>query len=674
MSGSHVLVELVVVLGTAAVITVVFQALKIPVVLGYVLAGLVIGPNLEVPLVADPKLVHVLSELGVILLMFTIGLELSLAKIRRVGAPAGLTALFEVGLAIVAGTLVATALGFGSLEAFFVGACLGISSTMLVAKAFEELGWKGGFTEVTFAILVFEDLIAVVLFAVLGGVASGSGLDGAELVNLVARLGGFLLLMLAGGLLVVPRAMRWIGQRSRPETVTVVALALCFGGSVLAEHAGYSVALGAFIAGVLVSESGQHEHVFELVKPFRDVFAMVFFVSIGMSIQPAELASELPVILLFSAVVALIKPVAITVGVFLSGRGLRPAVRAGVSLSQIGEMSFVIATIGVSSGVARPSLLAIAVGVSCVTTVSSGALIRYSEQVASWVAHRLPRRLAMFVSFYEAWLEKLDAKKATPWTRLKKPIFVLVVDSGVLIAILIASATVAPRGAAELGLTGVPATVAILAVTAVLAVPFVVSMIRRVVVIAELLAFAMIPLGHEVDLGRAPRRVLLRVLELGLGLVVSVPIVALTQPFVKGGPVVIVGIAVGLAFVVRRSLRDFAGHVSAGSELILELLASAQGQATPHPELHHVENVLPGFGGVASITLDPRSPAIGRSLAMLDLRAKTGATVLAIARGEHGMATPSATEPLQAGDVLAMAGSDEAITAARALFEPTQDG
>src|SRR5687767_14852485 len=276
----HVLIELVVVLGTAAIVTILFQALRLPVVLGYVLAGLLIGPHVPVPLVANPGLVHVLSLLGVILLMFTIGLELPLTTIARVGVPAAMTALFEVGLVIAIGTLVATVVGFSGSTAVFVGACLGISSTMLVAKAFEELKWKGGFTEVVFAVLVFEDLIAILLLAIVAGVASGSGLDAPELAKMLAKLAGFLVLMLVGGLLIVPRAIRWIASRARTETLAISALAVCFGMSALAAYANYSVALGAFVAGVLIAESGRGHDVFELVKPFRDVFAMVFFVSV----------------------------------------------------------------------------------------------------------------------------------------------------------------------------------------------------------------------------------------------------------------------------------------------------------------------------------------------------------------------------------------------------------
>ena len=671
MTGSRVLLELVVVLGTAAVVTVVFQALRLPVVLGYVLAGLMIGPHLPVPLVANAHLVHVLSELGVILLMFSVGLELRISTLARVGVPAALTAVFEVALVIGLGMLVAKAVGLAPLEALFAGACVGISSTMLVAKAFEEHGWKGGFTDIVFAVLVFEDLIAILLLAVLTGVASGSGLDAEGLVRLVARLGGFLAALLVGGLIVIPRIVRWVAARYRQETLLVLALSICFGASVLADYYGYSVALGAFIAGILIAESGRGEEVFHLVKPFRDVFAMVFFVSVGMTIDPAQLATNWYVILLFSIVVMIGKPVGVALGVFLGGHGLQPAVRAGVSLSQIGELSFVIAGIGVTSGVASPALLAIAVGVCCVTTLTSGVLIAKSQGIAKWVARRLPRRLAMFESFYEAWLGRLRQRQASPWRKLRRPVAVLVLDAGVIVAIVIGAAAITPHAAGYLGeyirLDDVAARVLVAGAAAALATPFIVGLVRRVVVIARILALEVIPANETHDIGLAPRRALIVTFGIGISLVVGLPLVAVTQPFVPGGWVVMLVHVVVLVAIARRSLRDFDGHVRAGSELLLELLSQPASRATA--ELAQVEAVLPGFGGVVSIAIGAASPAVGRTLAELDLRARTGATVLAIARGGAGMATPSPTEPLAAGDTLAMAGSDDAIAQARNLFD-----
>ena len=667
MSGSRVLLELVIVLGTAAVVTVMFQALRLPVVLGYVLAGLMIGPHVPFPLVANGDLVHVLSELGVILLMFTIGLELPLKTIAKVGAPAAMTALFEVGLVIALGTLVASLIGFDSSTAVFVGACLGISSTMLVAKAFEELGWKGGFTEVVFAILVFEDLIAILLLAIVAAVASGAGLDAPELARMLAKLGGFLILILVGGLLIIPRAIRWIGARARTETLAISALAVCFGLALLAAQAGYSVALGAFVAGVLIAESGKGHDVFELVKPFRDVFAMVFFVSVGMTIVPEHLWIELPRILALTIVVLVFKPIGVTIGTFLAGHGVHSAVRAGLSLAQIGELSFVIAGL-----VGGESLLAVAVGVSCATTITSPILVRNSERIANAVAARLPKRIGMFVSFYESWLARLRMREGSPWQRYKKSVLVVLLDAAVLITIAIFSATLGPRLLARAGIEGIAVPLMLLGVGSVLALPFAISMIRRVALLSRKLATEVIPIGEPVDLGRAPRRALILTFELGMALAAAVPITAAIQPFVPGSLILVLVVALLLLIAMRRSIKDFEGHVRAGSELILELLSQPPQPNQTVTSLAQVETILPGFGGTASITMPASSPAVGRSLAELDLRAQTGATVLAIAHLDRtGLATPSPTEPLRAGDVLALAGSAEAIAKARALLTAT---
>lgn len=643
MSDARVLLELVVVLGTAAVVTIVFQALRLPVVLGYVLAGLMIGPHVPVPLVADPVLIHVLSELGVILLMFTIGLELPLKTIARVGVGGALTALFEVGLVVAVGTLVARLIGFDSTTAVFAGMCLGISSTMLVAKAFEELGWKGGFTEVVFAILVFEDLIAIVLLAVATAVASGAGLDLAALGMLLAKLGGFLVASLVAGLLIVPRIIRWVATRARRETLLISSLVVCFGAAVLAHEAGYSVALGAFLAGVMIAESGHGHAVFALVESFRDVFAMVFFVSVGLSIDPALLGQNWLEIIVFALVVLIVKPIGVAVGVFASGQGVQPAVRAGVSLAQVGEFSFVIAGV-----IGSPQLLAIAVGVSCITAFTSPISIRRSEAIAKSTVRRLPQRIATFVSFYERWLAR--PKEESVWRRHRRSVLVLALDAAVVIAVVIGASKLERGPWVQL------------AVTCIAALPFAVSMIRRVARLSQRLANEMVPAGGADDLGYAPRHALVLMLELAIALAIVVPLVAVVQPFVQGSFAVLVVVGLVLVLATRRSIADFDGHVRASSEVILEMLAHGTGDSP----LAQVATILPGFGGMSTVIVSAASA--GKTLATLDLRARTGATVLAIARGETGIAAPSATEPLCAGDVLALAGSDDAIAAARTVL------
>jgi len=654
MSSSHTLIELVVVLGTSALVTVVFQALRLPVVLGYVLAGLLIGPHVPVPLVADISMVHVLSELGVILLMFTIGLELPLASIARVGLAGALTAVFEVGLVVTVGMVVAGLLGFDSTTALVIGACLGISSTMLVAKAFDELGWKGGFTEVVFAILVFEDLIAVALLAIVTAVATGTGLDGAALALLLAKLVGFLVLVLVGGLLIIPRVIRWIAERARRETLLISSLLVCFGMSALADGAGYSVALGAFLGGVLVAESGQGEKVLDLVKEFRDLFATIFFVSVGMSIEPALLASEAPRIAVFALVVLLLKPLGVASGVFLAGRGVRPAIQSGLSLAQIGELSFVIA--GISGD---PRLLAIAVGVSVVTTLVSPLLIRNSERISARVAHGLPQRFATFVSFYESWLEQSRTREVSAWHRHRRAILAIILDGGALVAVVIAGVSLAPRALGSLAVASRVKIAIEIGAIGIVCLPFALDLARRIATLSKLLATQIIPDQSKLDLGHAPRRALVVTFELAITLAVVVPMVATIQPFVRASLGVLVVVTLVLIVLARRSLREFDGHVRASSLALAELLA----QPNADPAVPAVETILPGFAGTTTFAIAAGSPAVGRTLRELDLRARTGATVLAILRDGAGVPTPSPDEVLRLADVLVLAGSEQAIAA-----------
>jgi CPA2 family monovalent cation:H+ antiporter-2 len=388
-----------------------------------------------------------------------------------------------------------------------------------------------------------------------------------------------------------------------------------------------------------------------------------------MTIAPGELVREAPAIAAFSLVVLALKPAGVAIGAFLGGYGIRPGVRAGLALAQIGELSFVIAAIGAASGVARPALLAIAAGVACVTTLTSSVFIGRSEAIAGWVATHLPRRIATFESFYEAWLGRLRAREDTLWQRVRRPAGRLAFDTAALLAIAIAASAIAPEGARAIGLTGPAAGAAIVIAAIAIAAPFVIGMVRRAAQIARILALEVVPArgGDAPDLGRAPRRALMLTIELALALAIVFPLIAITQPFLPSGALIILVAVLALVVITYRSIVDFDHHVRAGSELLLELMRHP-GAPPEHP-LGEALGVLPGFGEIVSIELSGTATAVGRSLAELDLRAKTGATVLAIARAGAGLATPSPVEPLRAGDVLAVAGSGEAIASARVLLD-----
>jgi len=324
MQDAHAFLKaLTIVLGVAAVTTVVFQRLRQPVVLGYIMAGLIVGPHVPIPLVADSAVVQTLSELGVILLMFSLGLEFSIRKLAQVGPTAGLTAVLQSSIMVWLGFMVGQLFGWTTLESLFAGAIIAISSTTIIAKAFDEQAVTGRLREIVVGILIVEDLIAILLMAILTAIASGSGLSAGPLAATIGRLAAFLVGLVAAGMLLVPRVVRAINRLKRRETTLVASIGLCFAVALLAQAFGYSVALGAFIAGSLVAESGEEQQVVRLVEPVRDVFAAIFFVSVGMQIDPALVARHWLAVAVLTTVVVLGKVFGVSLGAFLTGAGMR---------------------------------------------------------------------------------------------------------------------------------------------------------------------------------------------------------------------------------------------------------------------------------------------------------------------------------------------------------------
>ncbi len=664
---------LAVVLGVAAVTTLLFQKLKQPVVLGYILAGLIIGPHVPIPIVADPAIVRTLSELGVILLMFSLGLEFRLGTLVKLAPTAGLTALFQSSLMVWLGFLAGRIMGWTSLESVFCGAILAISSTTIIAKAFDEQKIRGRLRELVVGILIVEDFVAIVIMAILTAVATGAGLSAGGLAEVLARLGGFLVGLMIVGLLVVPRAIRGIVRMRSSETTLVSSIAICFGIAVLAHAFGYSVALGAFIAGSLIAESGEGEAIEHLVRPVRDIFAAVFFVSVGMLFDPALVARHWVAVVVLTLLVTVGKIFGVTLGAFLTGNGTRASIAAGMSLAQIGEFSFIIAGLGLSLGATRDFIYPVAVGVSAITTLTTPWLIRGSGAAARFVDRKLPRPLQTFASLYGSWLEGVRTRPRGG-TRLRRLVVNLLVDAAVLTVLAIVVAifreTLAVSITRATGLDDAIAEIAVIAGAVALAVPFLLGIYglsRKLgVTLAEL---ALPTVTGTADLATTPRRALVVALQLACLLAAGAPVVAVTAPFLPGAYAVIPLVlgALFLSVALWRNATELHGHVRAGAEMIVEALAAGTG-GTPGDELSEVHRILPGIGEPEPLRLGADSAAVGKSLAELNLRGATGATVLAITRKGAGVSVPSAGEVLQAGDVLALAGSAEAIAAARTLL------
>jgi len=679
-SGATYLADLGLIVGVAAVCATVFQRLGLPIVLGYLLAGFLVGPSAPLGLAVEPGIAYGVSDLGVILLMFSIGLELSLRRLVRSGPGGVLTALIETSLVMWLGYLVGRLLGWGATESAFVGGICAISSTTIVAKLFSDKGIVGRWREVVFATLVAEDLIAIVLLAALTAVSGGGHMSVAILGRTTGRLLLFLIVMLAGGMLIVPRLVRLIARGKRAETVLMSCLGIALAFAWLSDQAGYSVAFGAFLAGALVSESGEAKLVEAVVRPIRQVFGGVFFVSVGMLFDLSAIRDHAGAVLVLAAVVVGGKIVGVGVGSFVAGHGVRLSVQSGMSLAQIGEFSFIIASLGVKGGVLRPFFVPVAIAVSALTTLLTPLLLRASAGCAAYVDRRLPHAVQTFTTLYGSWTQKLGEarRRRSEWSRIRRLAGFLILDLSIIVGLVVASSLGRGRLAPALhGLLAPRLAGALVTVAAIaLGLPFFWGALRTARRLGRLLAEGAFPPARDgVDLAEAPRRALRATLELAILFAAGAPLVALTQPFLPTaypfGLVLVAGVAL-LALPFWRSTRNLQGHVRAGTQVLLEALVSqSRSEVTAPRKLDELRTLLPGIGAPRALRIGPNAACVGQTLRQLDLRGLTGATVLAIERGTGESLVPAADERLRESDVLVLTGTEEAVAAASDLLART---
>ncbi|MCK6448486.1 MAG: cation:proton antiporter [Planctomycetes bacterium] len=697
MDAYGFLLTLAIVLGTAGITTVVCHVVKQPVVLGYLVAGLIVGPHVPIAPVADARVVQTLSELGVILLMFALGLEFRLKRLLLVGPTAGVTAIIQSSIMVWLGFLVGRGFGWTNLESLFAGAIVAISSTTIIAKAFDDQKIGGRLRELVVGILIVEDLIAILLMAVLTSVASGGGASVGEIALSGAKLGAFLVGLVVVGLLVVPRTVRFVKRFDSPETTLVASIGLCFAIALLAHEFGYSVALGAFLAGTLVAESGKGHAIERLIRPVRDMFASIFFVSVGMLIDPRLVAEHWIAVVALTALVIAGKVLSVSVGAFLTGNGVRTSVQSGMSLAQIGEFSFILAGLGRTLGATGEFLYPVAVAVSAATTFTTPWLIRSSGSAANFVDRKLPHAWQTYAALYGSWLEGMKHSPSVrgPDSVLRRFGRWLALDGIVLATLVLVACLWTDDSAAFLGerfgLEPLFARAAFLILVGAAAAPFAIGVVQVSRRLGRELAASVLPkeVAGRADTAAAPRRALVVSLQLALVLLVALPIVALSQPFlpswVPAAVLVVLLCALGIAFT--RSAANLQGHVRAGAQVVMELLSrqsapttdgepsahGASGRDAPAVGLPELASLLPGMGEPVAVRLEADSSSVESTLAELNLRGRTGATVLAITRGREVMLLPGGHTELHAGDLIALTGTREAVAAATELLEARRD-
>ena len=425
--------DLALILICAGVMTLIFKKLKQPLVLGYIVAGFIASPHFALtPSVMDAASIHVWSDIGVIFLLFALGLEFSFKKIVKVGGPAIIAALTIIFGMILVGFLVGSAFGWSKMDALFLGGMICMSSTTIIYKAFEDLGLsKNKFAGLVMSILILEDILAVVLMVVLSTVAVSSNFEGGELVGSILKLVFFLVLWLVVGIYLIPLILRKTRSLMNDETLLVVSLGLCFMMVVVAAKTGFSAAFGAFIMGSILAETLEAEHIERLVKPVKDLFGAIFFVSVGMMVDPAMIVQYWLPILIITVTVIVGQSFFATVGVLLSGQPLKTAVQSGFSLTQIGEFSFIIASLGVALGVTSDFLYPIVVAVSVVTIFLTPYMIRLAEPAYGFIYKHLPGKVRTFLDGYAEAADPV-AVKESPWKKYLSALGQIVLIYGIL--------------------------------------------------------------------------------------------------------------------------------------------------------------------------------------------------------------------------------------------------
>ncbi|MBR3389161.1 MAG: cation:proton antiporter [Prevotella sp.] len=386
------ILDLALILVVAGIVTLVFKRLKQPLVLGYIVAGFLVSPHMPYTMsVVDHSSIHTWAEIGVIFLLFSLGLDFSFKKILKMGASPIIATCTIIFSMMMLGIIVGKAFGWGKMDCIFLGGMLAMSSTTIIYKAFDDMGLRQQqFAGLVMSVLILEDILAIVMMVMLAAIASGTGADGGQMLQSIVKIGFFLVLWFVVGIFAIPWFLRSVRKLVNNEVLLVVSLGLCCAMAVLSTQVGFSSAFGAFIMGSILAETIEAEKIIRLVEPVKNLFGAIFFVSVGMLVDPNILVEYALPIIAIVLTILLGQSIFGTIGFMLSGQTLKSAMRCGFSMAQIGEFSFIIASLGLSLGVISKFLYPVVVAVSVITTFLTPYMIRLSKPCYTTLEQRLP--------------------------------------------------------------------------------------------------------------------------------------------------------------------------------------------------------------------------------------------------------------------------------------------
>ena len=637
--------DLALILILGAVVTVLFKWLKQPVVLGYIVAGFLASPHFEyLPSVTTEENIEFWAQIGIVVLLFSLGLEFSFKKLLNVGGSAVVTALIIVIGMMAGGFAIGHFLGFSNINSLFLGGMLSMSSTTIIIKAFTDMNLRQKkFASMVFAVLIVEDLFAVLMMVILSSIAVNNSVEGGEMLYSVGKLVFFLVMWFLVGVFVLPSLFNATRRFLNSETLLVVSMGLCLGMAVFSVYCGFSLALGAFVMGSILAGTSMAERIEKVVAPVKDLFGAVFFISVGMMVNPTIIVEYISPILILSAVVVVGMIFFGTFGMLVTGQSLRVAMQSGFSLTQIGEFAFIIASLGLSLGVLDPTIYPIVVAVSVLTTFTTPYFIKMSNPVCDFVERHLPRRLHFLIDRYTQDVTSESATKELWVSLFKRYLWRVMLYSIILIAISLISLKMMLPWLMEI----MPSwyKLAGSAITLMVMAPFLLALSYPVSKKMERKRLRAV--NAHVDVPLIVMSIFRFILALGFVVYVLTSIYSMTVGLTIGFAVFIMIIFFFSKKVKRRMRNIEAKFLNNLNER--ELRKSGK------------NNNLVSDLHLAYMEVGYNCPFVGERLMNSNLRKQYGVNVVSIQRGASVILIPKGDTRIFPGDVLGVIGTDEQI-------------
>ena len=649
----RLITDLGLILCVGAVTTLIFKRINQPLVLGYIIAGFLVGPHFDyIPSVTEEHNVEIWAKIGVIFLLFSLGLEFSFKKLLNVGGSASITAIVEIVCIVTVGYFVGQLMNWSTMDSIFLGGLLASSSTTIIIRAFDELGLKRKkFANVVFGILIVEDIVVILLMVMLSTMAVSQHFNGAEMINSFVKLGFFLAVWFIGGIFIIPTFLRSIKNYLDDETLLIISIGLCLGMVYIADSVGFSIELGAFVMGSILAETVYAEKIEHNFQSVKNLFATIFFISIGMMIDPVSMYEHKWAILIVTLLTILGKLIFTTLGAIISGQPLKQSVQVGMSMAQIGEFAFIVAGLGLSLGVTSDFLFPVAVGVSAITTFTTPYLIKSSDKVYSLLEKILPQKFIQGIEKYSSDTQHIQDENK--WKEIIKQTISTIFINGIIIVAI----TIIIRSYALFLLTDwfsyFGASLICLILTFILCIPFIWAIIGnrpKREIIREF--------WDESIYNRAP---IITIISIRLTLVVVAVIFIYNQFFSSTIASVILSIGLLiLMFFLSKYFNKFYDYIQ---KKFIYNLNEREILHTKAEEAKKTERFQYTWDNthISDMIIPQNANFIGVPLGELDWRTKFQINIAYIKRGDRIIQTPNSESVLYPFDKIGIIGTDEHI-------------